>query len=118
MHSKFKHAINGVRIGLVTDRSIRLHAVFGVLIILIGMVLSLSFIEWIVLLLTIFMVVALEYVNSAIEVFADHVHPDQHDAIKKTKDLAAAAVLVASICAFFVGIIIFVPPIFLMLRSI
>jgi len=118
MRSKFRHATNGVIIGLTTDRSIRLHFVFAFLVILIGIVLALPLVQWTILLLTIFMVMALEYVNSAIEVFANHIHPDQHEAIKKTKDLAAAAVFLASICALFVGIILFSPPIFLMLGSI
>lgn len=115
MKNKFKHALNGVMIGLVTDRSIRLHFVISLLVILMGMVLMLSATQWALLLLTISMVMVLEYVNSAIEVFASHVHPEQHEAIKKTKDLAAAAVFLASICAFFIGIIIFLPPIFVIL---
>lgn len=118
MLNKFKHAFNGVRIGLVSDRSIRIHFMFAFLAVLLGMILTLPLLEWAVLLLTIFMVMVLEYVNSAIEVFADRVHPDHHHAIGKTKDLAAAAVFLASVCAFFVGIIIFVPPIFVMLSRI
>lgn len=118
MLNKFKHALGGVRIGLVSDRSIRIHFVFAFFVVFLGIILVLPLLEWAVLLLTIFMVMVLEYVNSAIEVFADRVHPDQHHAIGKTKDLAAAAVFLASVCAFFVGIIIFIPPIFALLSRI
>jgi len=118
MLNKFKHAFSGVRIGLVTDRSIRVHFMVAFLVILFGVIFELPPVEWAILLITIFMVMVLEYVNSAIEVFADRVHPDHHSAIKNTKDLAAAAVFLASICAFFVGIIIFVPPIFALLSGI
>jgi len=118
MKNKFKHALSGVKVGLVTDQSIRLHFMFAFLAVLMGMIVGLAPIQWVVLLLTIFMVMVLEYVNSAIEVFANHIHPDQHDAIKRTKDLSAAAVFLASICAFFVGIILFFPPVFTMLSGI
>lgn len=118
MLNKFKHAFNGVGVGFVTDRSIRLLFLFAFLAVLMGIILTLPILQWAVLLLTIFMVMVMEYINSAIEIFANHVHPDQHNAIKKTKDLAAAAVLLASICAFFVGIIIFIPPIIAMLSEI
>jgi len=118
MLNKFKHAFNGVKVGLITDKSIRSHFIFAFLVVLMGIVFVLPLMQWAVLLLTISMVMVLEYVNSAIEVFADRVHPDHHSAIKNTKDLTAAAVLLASICAFFIGIIIFLPPVLVMLRGI
>ena len=39
----------------------------------------------------------------AIEALADHLHPQWHEAIKRTKDVAAAAVLVTSLGALGVG---------------
>jgi diacylglycerol kinase len=41
--------------------------------------------------------------NSALEALADHLHPDQHPQIGVAKDLAAAAVLIASMVAAAVG---------------
>ncbi|HEU4617328.1 MAG TPA: diacylglycerol kinase [Gammaproteobacteria bacterium] len=54
---------------------------------------------WALVLLTIGFVLAAELVNTAVEHLADHLHPDQHPRIKAVKDCAAAAVLVASLCA-------------------
>ena len=42
---------------------------------------------------------AAELFNTAIESLADHLHPEQHPAIKVVKDCAAGAVLVASVAA-------------------
>ena len=58
---------------------------------------------WALMALTIGLVVSAELLNTAIEALADHLHPQQHDAIKLTKDVAAGAVLVSSIVALVVG---------------
>ena len=107
---RFKYAIHGLLLGVRTDRSIRLHWVVSVVVFVLAALLRLPPLEWAILILTIFFVIIMEYVNSAIESFADRVHPEQHFAIKKTKDLAAAGVLLAAICAFFVGLLILLPP--------
>lgn len=54
--------------------------------------------------LSIGLVLACELINSALEYLMDHVHPDIADAIKRAKDAAAAAVLIASLSALVVGI--------------
>ena len=50
------------------------------------------------------LVLAAELFNTAIESLCDHLAPDIHPAIKKTKDCAAAAVLVTSAGALTVGV--------------
>jgi diacylglycerol kinase len=45
-----------------------------------------------------------ELQNSSIEDTLDHLHPDHHDAVGYSKDLAAAAVLVAAL--FFLGVVV------------
>ena len=57
------------------------------------------------------MVLAAEAVNSAIEALADRVSPGYDEAIKRTKDLAAGAVLLTAIAAAAVGLLIFIPKI-------
>ena len=58
---------------------------------------------WAIAALTIAFVLAAELFNTAVEGLADHLHPDQHPAIKAVKDCAAAAVLVASAAALAVA---------------
>jgi diacylglycerol kinase (ATP) len=38
------------------------------------------------------LVLSVEFLNTAIERLCDHVHPDKHEAIRITKDLASAGV--------------------------
>ena len=65
--------------------------------------------EWIVICLCIGLVLSAEAVNSAIEALADRVSPAYDEAIKRTKDLAAGAVLLLAIASAVVGLIIFLP---------
>ena len=51
------------------------------------------------------LVLALEMVNSAIEYMIDHIHPDVAPEIRRAKDVAAAAVLVASAGALIIGLL-------------
>lgn len=65
--------------------------------------------EWAAVVIVIGAVLSAEAVNSAIESLADLVSPEYNETIKKTKDLAAGAVLIMAIAAAIVGIIIFLP---------
>jgi diacylglycerol kinase (ATP) len=55
------------------------------------------------------MVWSAEALNSALELFADHLAPDDHPLVGKAKDIAAGGVLVAAIVAAVVGAIVFGP---------
>lgn len=62
--------------------------------------------DWCILLICIGLVMSLEMMNSAIEVIVDLIHPQQGDKAGKIKDLAAGAVLIASIISFIIGVLI------------
>ncbi len=68
---------------------------------------SLSHAEWAALILTISAVIALEAANTAIERLADAVTTEQNENIRRCKDCAAAAVLIAAIAAVAVGVVLF-----------
>ena len=65
--------------------------------------------EWVAIVFAIGSVFAAEAVNSSIEALADLVSPGYNEAIKRTKDLAAGAVLILAIAAAVVGCLIFIP---------
>ena len=71
-------------------------------------VLRVQLIWWAVTVLVIGLVLVAELVNSSIEALADILHPAQHPSIKVAKDIAAGAVLLASIAAFVVGICVLI----------
>lgn len=69
-----------------------------------GAVLRLPPAAWAIVFLTIALVVGTELLNSAIESVVDLVSPEDHPLAKRAKDIAAAAVLVASASAVAVAV--------------
>lgn len=107
----FKFAGNGIRLLITREHNAWIHCFAAVCVIIAGCWLGLSSTEWIAVVFAIAMVLAAEAVNSSIEALADLVSPDYNESIKRTKDLAAGAVLILAIGAAIVGLIIFVPKI-------
>lgn len=107
----FKFAGNGIRLLITCEHNAWIHCFAAVCAILTGWVTGLSSTEWIAIVFAIGSVLAAEAVNSSIEALADLVSPEYNEAIKRTKDLAAGAVLILAISAAIVGLIIFIPKI-------
>jgi len=107
----FAYAFNGLKIMFKEEFNAWIHLIIIVFVAVMGFVFDISSSEWIYISLSIGLVFSLEIINTAIEFLADFVSPDKHLAIKKVKDLAASAVLFASLAALVVGIIVFLPKI-------
>ncbi|EAO74556.1 diacylglycerol kinase, partial [Streptococcus agalactiae COH1] len=92
------------------------HLVSAILVILAGLTFQVSMVEWLFLLLSIFLVITFEIINSAIENVVD-LASNYHFSMlaKNAKDMAAGAVLVVSLFAVLVGLIIFIPKILALL---
>ncbi|MEG2907750.1 MAG: diacylglycerol kinase family protein [Erysipelotrichaceae bacterium] len=103
---KFQYAFNGLFHGIIHDFSIRLQVILGFITIASGIVLSFNRLEWIIVILLIFLVIGIEFINSALEHVVDFVSPQYHDEAKIIKDYGAAAVLCISIAAFVIACII------------
>lgn len=106
--TKFKHALAGIVAGVAHDRSLRVHFIIALVVIVLFAWLRVGVIEWSLILLGIGIIISLEYLNSSIELLCDHVHAEFHETIKKIKDFGAAAVLVSSITVGVMGLLILV----------
>lgn len=105
----FKFAFNGIRLLIKNEHNAWIHSFATVCVLTAGFVLGLNKMEWVAIVFAIGSVFAAEAVNSSIEALADLVSPGYNEAIKRTKDLAAGAVLILAIAAAVVGCLIFVP---------
>lgn len=103
----FACAFRGIAALLKSEVHARIHLAATVIALALGWWLQITRAEWIALVLVIGLVWVAEALNTAIEYVADLAHPDEHPEVKKLKDLAAAAVLFASIAALVVGLIVF-----------
>lgn len=107
----FKFAFNGIRLLITREHNAWIHCFAAICVIIAGFAFDISTTEWIAVTFAIGTVLAAEAVNSSIEAIADLVSPEYNEAIKRTKDIAAGAVLILAISAAIVGLIIFVPKI-------
>lgn len=113
----FRYALEGIATALNDEPNMVFHVLAGTVAVLMGCFFGISHTEWLILMLTIGMVLSIELTNTAIEEtvnsFTDNVHPSA----KKAKDVAAGAVLIASVTALGIGIYIFLPYIYNFLLS-
>lgn len=110
--NSFRFAFNGIRLLITREHNAWIHCFAAVCVITAGFTIGLTVAEWIAITFAIGMVLAAEAVNSSIEALADLVSPEYNEAIKRTKDLAAGAVLILAIAAAIIGLIIFIPKLF------
>lgn len=107
--SSFKYAFQGMFSALKTERNLKIHVTIMILVIIAGIVLKISKIEWIICIILFGLVIGGEMFNSAIETVVDIAMPDINPKAKFAKDAAAGAVLVFAIASAIIGFMIFGP---------
>lgn len=107
--NSFKYAIEGFISSFKTERNMKIHVLAMALVVIIGIYLKLSPIEWCIIVISIALVISAELFNTAIETLVDMVSPERNPNAKLVKDISAAAVLALAIGAAVAGTIIFIP---------
>lgn len=104
----FNSAIEGFVYVFKSQRNMRLHFVVALVAILLGIVLNFTYIEFMILCLTIAFVLFAEMFNTAIEHTIDLIKEEFHPLARIVKDICAGAVLLSASSAIIVGYILFV----------
>lgn len=108
---KFHCAFKGMKLGMRGHSSFFVHFFFASIVITFAWVLRCDLIEWVLLIGCIGFVLVVELFNSAIEtlyaVLPEEIRGQHFDVL----DIAAGAVLLASVIASIIGLIVFVPKI-------
>lgn len=107
----FIYAYRGIIVAVKTQHNLQIHIIAMLICIFFGLILKINQTEWILLILFFALVIAMEIINSAIELLTDIASPQFNNKAANVKDMAAGAVLISAIAAFISGIIIFVPKI-------
>ena len=105
----FRFAFAGLAYCFRTQRNFRIHIAIGLLAVLAGVLLGLTWPEWAVIALLIVLVLAAEMVNTMVESLVDLVTTEYHPLAKVAKDVAAGIVLLTALGAIVVGLLIFGP---------
>jgi diacylglycerol kinase (ATP) len=103
----FNYAIEGVIHVLRTQRNMRIHFLVAVVVLVVAVAVSVSRLELIALLLAITFVLVAEMINTAVEGTIDAATTSFDPMAKLAKDIAAGAVLIASVNAVAVGYLVF-----------
>lgn len=107
----FSFAWNGLKELIRTEMNFRIQTIIFLIVLLIGILLQLTNMEWVIICLVSGIVLICEVLNTVVEKLVDYIKPEMHPTAKVIKDMSAAAVLIASIVAIVVGLFIFLPKI-------
>ena len=103
------YALVGLKLVWREELSFRLEILCALIVAAFGFIFQISPFEFALIVLASGAVLAAETFNTALEELCDKFQPDHDPHIAKIKDLSAAAVLLTSAGAFFLGLIIFLP---------
>ena len=112
LKNSFKYAYCGILEALKTEQNLKIHFLIMIVVVIAGIVYSISKIEWMICIILFGLVITAELINTAIETTVDIAMPRKDEKAKLAKDVAAGAVLVCAITASIIGLIIFLPKIF------
>ena len=105
----FTYAFRGLGILFKTQHNSWIQVFSAVVIVLLSILLHISPTEWLFIIFSIGFILTAEAFNTAIEIDIDLTSPDYHPYARDTKDVAAAAVLLATFTTVAVGLVIFLP---------
>ena len=103
------NAVRGLKIMFRSQYNIWIQTVFLAVIVLAGIFFGITVFEWILIIFASGLVFVAEAINTAIEIDINLTSPEYHPYARDTKDVAARAVLIASMEAFSIGVVIFLP---------
>ena len=113
--SAFRVSFEGIAGAFRAEFNVRIHAAATLVVIALGIWLKVSVTEWALLFISIGTVITAELLNTAVERLADRITREQDPLIKQAKDIAAGGVLIAALVALVVGILVFLPKLWLLL---
>ncbi len=107
--SSFRFAAQGIVTSVKREQNMKVHLLSAVIVALAGLWTGLDRLEWMLVIVLIGGMLALELINSALERTVDLVTEERHPLAKQAKDMAAGAVLVFAVTSAIIGLLIFLP---------
>lgn len=103
----FNNALRGLIHAIKTQRNMQIHFIIAFLVLVVSLFFDLSKLELVIIFMAIVFVIAMELVNTAIEVIIDMISEEYRFQAKIAKNMAAGAVLLASINALVLAYFLF-----------
>jgi len=105
----FKRALDGLVLAFLTQPNLKIMILFAFLAFFLAWFLFISYVEWLVLIITVFFVFIAEMINTSIESMVDLITTEWREDAKIAKDIGSGMVLTAVIFSIVIGGIIFLP---------
>ena len=115
MIKSFRYAFQGL-VYASKERTFRIMCVIALMVIALALILKITLIEWSILILTMMVVFCFELLNTQVEKTLDILQPKRDARVRMIKDVSAGAVLIASIGSVFIGLLIFFPYLFFLVK--
>jgi len=107
--NKCKYSLQGLKYCFRNESSFVIVSLMLGVIIILGVLLDISFLEWVISFGSIALIMIMELINTAIEATVDMVTKEYNEYAKIAKDCGSAATGIMCILATVVNLIIFVP---------
>ena len=106
---KFKYSFQGMAYCFTHETSFIYEALAIIAVVVLGILFIISLIEWVCSLVTLFLIMEIEALNTGIEATVDMVTEEYHPLAKIAKDCGSAATCFATFVALGTNIAIFLP---------
>lgn len=107
--SSVRYAIDGFFAAIRHEPSFREDLLFVVLLTPLAIVLPVNAVSTAVMIMSLFLIIIVELLNSAIEWVIDYIRPERHPLAKRVKDMASAAVFLSYLNCIAVWVILLWP---------
>ena len=103
------YSMKGLKAAFKSEAAVRQELVAMVILVPVAFYLDVTHVERILLVMSLFIVLITELLNTAVEKLCDHVSTDIHVLIGRAKDIGSAAVFVSLTLAIFTWCLILLP---------
>lgn len=111
IQQKWLYSIVGLWTAIREERSLWAYLLFTPAVIALGIVTKLSYLQWAVTIVLLFLMFAVEIINTSIEAAVDTISFQYNVNVKKIKDIASAATLVTTVGSLIGIALILIPKI-------
>lgn len=107
--SSVRYAVDGFFAAVIHEPSFREDLLFVILLTPLAIILPVNAVSTAVMIMSLFLIIIVELLNSAIEWVIDYIRPEQHPLAKRVKDMASAAVFLSYLNCIAVWVILLWP---------
>ena len=104
-----KNSLNGIKYTFINGKNFQIQLVMAIIAVIAGIIFKISFFEWSIIIILVFLVLFAEMINTVVETVVNMITNEYNENAKIAKDISAGAVTLCALCSVIVGLIILIP---------